>query len=258
MASKTTFPRQWLGRAGTPLRGTPLPMFGTCRVRCVLFALHSFWKLYVLCASAVRVDSTTPDACGGPHWRPLQGWASRTGKKALIVLTRTVDFDLSLEANDECNPGHHVLHLLTSRGTERLLGARVKDLHDEHLRLVDVLTWFDTCFRNGPEDWSLSKVCVKKLPPLHARARTHTRTPPLASGKAPSFACTHARARTHTRTPPLSPDCSWVPRKLLQVQGDCELLSKPSHCKGGHLRSLQAVRPCLRVSEVSNAEESCC
>jgi hypothetical protein len=110
----------------------------------------------------------------------LQGWASRKGKAALILLHQKWDcFDLTLGVEDKLNVWQKDLRLLTLQGIELLLAARVKELHAKGLRLVDVLTWFEDCFRNGPEDWSLSTVCVsRKLPPSSytcARALTHAR-----------------------------------------------------------------------------------
>jgi hypothetical protein len=112
----------------------------------------------------------------------MQGWAPTSGV-ALIKRPKTFEVDLTLDANDKCNPckkarDKKVLRLLTPQGTERLLAARVQDLHDEDLQLVDVLTWFHHCFENGAVDWSeMFTVCAKLLQtpatalPLRLRAR---------------------------------------------------------------------------------------
>jgi hypothetical protein len=97
---------------------------------------------------------------------------SRKGKRALIAEPRGYTFDLTLGAEDECNPCETELRLLTFEGIERLLAARVKNLHHQGLRLVDVLMWFGHCFQIGPVDYSVFTVCNLFRHLSCARAKT--------------------------------------------------------------------------------------
>lgn len=84
----------------------------------------------------------------------MQDWTSRGGAQTLIARHQAFAFDLTLAAKNSSNPREDDLRLLTFEGTERLLGARVKDLHDKGLQLVDVLRWFRRCFQQGPLDFA--------------------------------------------------------------------------------------------------------
>jgi hypothetical protein len=110
----------------------------------------------------------------------VQDWTSRSAAQALIARQQTFAFDLTLTAKHRSNPREDELRLLTFEGTERLLGARVKDLHDKGLQLVQVLSWFRRCFEQGPLDFAKFSqeqvpVCVRNLPlPLLLRIHDYS------------------------------------------------------------------------------------